>query len=77
MLSHFYHWSHEDTGRLTIRQANGYYERIKTVFQMVNPVAEDDGTEDDNTADGDNKGLDMDAIFDEAEELGLPTPPRE
>lgn len=47
------------------------------MFQMVNPVAEDDGTEDDNTADGDNKGLDMDAIFDEAEELGLPTPPRE
>jgi len=65
VLSKYYSWSHEDTGKLTPRQARGYYQRIIEVQKMFS------GSE--SEEDGD---WDINAILDEAEALNIPTPPR-
>ena len=63
-LSHFYSWSHEDTGRLTPRQARGYYGRIIEVAKMFSG----------NESSGEGSH-DIDAVLEEAEVLGLDITP--
>lgn len=56
ILSHYYHWSHDETGRLTQRQAQGYYRRIGDVEkQFGRGESEED------------KGVDIDTLFDDEE----------
>lgn len=51
--------------RLTPRQARGWYNRIPEVEKMFGAESEEE------------ESVDIDAVLDEAEILGIPTPPRE
>lgn len=71
MLSRYYGWTHQDTGRLTERQAAGYYNRIPEVEKMFACDAKE------GKGGGKQQVRDMNEILDEADYLGIPTPPRE
>lgn len=66
MLSLHYHWSHEETGRLTPRQAAGYYKRLASMI----------GGDGDGAGQGSSKeqDWDMNKIYGECDILGIPTP---
>lgn len=62
-------WTHEVTGRLTPRQARGYYYRIPLADRLLyGSELEGSG----NT--GKQDSWDLDEIFKEAEDLKIPTP---
>lgn len=60
-------WTPEVLERLTPRQARGWYNSIPKIEKMF--TGEESGAKD--------KSHDMNDILDEADYLGIPTPPRE
>lgn len=66
VLAEIKHWSPESIGALTPRQARRYYNDIPKIQRMLTgEVSEQE------------ESSDMDDILDEAEYLGIPTPPRD
>jgi hypothetical protein len=61
-----YGWSHDETGRLTPRQAAGYYQRLTEMLG-----GEEGGS---GQSSGKEQDWDMNEIYGEAETLGIPTP---
>jgi len=62
-LAIFYHWSPDDIDNLTKRQARNYYQLIPELSGIDADEEED-------------KGVDIDAVLEEAELLGLKPPLR-